>query len=167
MAKEKIQTAELASKERVAKMQADVDLKIAGLKQTEMFSKEAGDLDARERDLEDAKRELELRNKADKMQVEAIIESALNDAKALGDAHALKVKETIMKAQSEAIKSEAKEEKKESKGETEKANKMHEELVKSIGQVMEGLKALGGKKSISITLPDGKEASAEVTTQKE
>ena len=101
------------------------------------------------------------------MQVEAIIESALNDAKALGDAHALKVKETIMKAQSEAIKSEAKEEKKESKGETEKANKMHEELVKSIGQVMEGLKALGGKKSISITLPDGKEASAEVTTQKE
>ena len=167
MAKEKIQAAELASKERIAKLQADVDLKIAGLKQTEMFSKEAGDLDARERDLEDAKRELELRNKADKMQVETIIESALNDAKALGDAHALKVKETIMKAQSEAIKSEAKEEKKESKGETEKANKMHEELVKSIGQVMEGLKALGGKKSISITLPDGKEASAEVTTQKE
>jgi len=166
-AKERIEQLNNTSKERIAKMQGEIDLKIAGIKQTEMFGKEAEDLTARELELEAAQRDLKRQNEADQMQIQHILDSAMLEVKGLAKDHQSKVNESIMKAQVDQEKKKAKDTQDTSKGDVVAAQKMHKEIIESVGQVMEALKGMGGKKSISITLPDGKQASAEVTTQKE
>ena len=170
-ARVKFQIAQMESetKDRISKRQAAVDLEIAGLKQSEMFGKEAEELKEREQELEEERRGLEREREQAEFKIQSIIDAATQEVKVLADKHELAVKESIMKAQAEATKKENQADKKDSKADISSMQKMHTDLMSSVAVIMKGMKEMqsGGAKSISITLPDGKQAKATVTPTKE
>jgi hypothetical protein len=151
------------TKERIAAAQIEADLHIAEIKQGELFTEEARDLDDRERDLKLERQSQDLRTEAADLQIKSIVDAALQEVQKLADDHELKVKESLLKAQVDTEKKEAKAEVETSKSETSSMQKMHADLMQTVAEVAKGLQSLAGKRSISITLPDGGKASAEVT----
>src|SRR3990172_4096836 len=154
---------ETASKERIAEEDNKTKLAIAEGKQMDLLVDQAKGLEERERALETAKGEADLQNRASEMQIQHILDSAMLEVKKLSDTHELRVKESIIKARAETEKGEA-------KGEVDGMKKMHADLIKSVGEVVRGLQGLQsdkGKRSISITLPDGGKASAEVISHRD
>jgi len=154
---------ETASKERIAEEDNKTKLAIAEGKQMDLLVDQAQGLEERERDLETAKGEAELQSRASEMQIQHILDSAMLEIKKLSGDHELRVKESIIKARAETEKGEA-------KGEIDGIKKMHADLIKSVGEVVRGLQGLQsdkGKRSISITLPDGGKASAEVLSHRD
>jgi len=154
---------ETASKERIAEEDNKTKLAIAEGKQMDLLVDQAQGLEERERDLETAKGEAELQSRASEMQIQHILDSAMLEIKKLSGDHELRVKESIIKARAETEKGEA-------KGEIDGMKKMHADLIKSVGEVVRGLQGLQsdkGKRSISITLPDGGKASAEVLSHRD
>jgi|SRR5882672_3615988 len=153
-----------ASKERIAAENNRTQLQIAEGKQADMFVEQARGLDDKQRELDAQQGESDLRARADEMRVQHILDSAMLEVKRLADEHGIKVKDSIMKAQNDAAKKDNQEGKQQSATDIKAMQKMHTDLMGVVGEMVKSMK---GKKSVSITLPDGGEAKAEVTPHKE
>lgn len=158
-----------ATKERIADKQIAKDLQIAEGKQAEAFINEASALEEQARDLEAEKRDFEYAKRATDLQIDHIIEGALLEVKKVSQDHDAKIRDTLAKAEAEALKVQGKEDRETARSEITEMRKMHTDLMATVVDVVQSLKDMAppkGPKSVSITLPDGREASAVVTQEK-
>lgn len=149
---------EIASKERIAQLDAETKLQIANINQDQLWQGELMTMEQKQGKLDKTKSELQQEHDAAAAQTQYIIDTALMEIKNLVQTYEHKMNEKILQAKAKP------EEKKENPtADTTGMQKMHSELITKVSGIVEGMKALTAPKSISITLPDGGKASAEVT----
>jgi hypothetical protein len=165
-----------ASAERIARMKLEEGARADATKAGEVFQGTAQEIADEQQALELAHKEAEIQSRAAEMAIQSLVDTAVQEIRNAVSQHENKVDVMIAKAKATEKQEEKKEkekkdekEKKEAKAETvdtAAVQKMHADLMESVSAVVDGLKGLTGKKSISITLPDGGKASAEVTPGK-
>jgi len=109
---------------------------------------------------------MEVNQEAGAMKIQSTIDSAVMDVKNIVSQYENKMNAVISSAQAKTAQAKP-------NGQAQPAQsvdvtalqKMHQELLSSVGAIVQGLSAMSGKRSISVTLPGGETASAEVVTQ--
>jgi hypothetical protein len=158
--KVQISNLEIASKERIARLDAETKLQIANINQDQLWQGELMTMEQKQAKLEGTKAELQQAHEAASMQTQNIVDTALLEIRKLVQDYEHAMNSQILKAK--ALTASAEKAQPQPQLDVGGMQKMHTELIGHVGQIMEGIKGMHGPKSISITLPDGGKASAEV-----
>lgn len=164
--------AELAANTQkiIAKMKIDADYQLEMFKHNQSLMTEAQALQEKAQGLSVEKALMEVNQEAGAMKIQSTIDSAVMDVKNIVSQYENKMNAVIASAQAKSAQSNGQAK---PNGQAQPAQsvdvtalqKMHQELLSSVGSIVQGLSALSGKRSISVTLPGGETASAEVVTQ--
>jgi hypothetical protein len=160
---------EANSAEKIAAAKLKSDEQISDNSSIKMFTEEMQTVDKEKMQLEADKKEFDAVAKVTEVEIKAIIESALTEIKGMEVQHEAKTREVLSKAEAKSKETKVTEKQKaESLKEIAEIRKMHKDITSAIEQVSSNLKDLNKPKpkSISISLPDGKTASATIKEDK-
>jgi len=153
-----------ATKEHIAELDRETKLDVAGLAAGRRVLDGEDEIAERERDVEEREREIKRTREAAEMKVQHILDGAIMEVQSIADKHKVTVESAISQAETKRKISEAKNEPSgESKDDVTALKEMQKGLADSISEILGQLQA---RKSISITLPDGETATAEVVTKR-
>jgi hypothetical protein len=162
----------------IAQLQAKTDKEIADAKNKseqqisdaaniKVLSEEAADVDKSKQELDTERKDFEHMAHVTELEVKALVDAALREIESLGIKHEAKTKDAIATAERKAKDATSASEKGGADKEIAGLQKMHKDMIKAVDQVASHLKDMKTTKpkTVSIDLPDGKTATATITSE--
>jgi hypothetical protein len=155
-----------ATKERIAAADRQAQAQLALFDKNHNMQSEAIQLEGQKAQVQQAAKEIAVDNQLSKIETSATVDAALLQVKALVAQHENKMQSMLDKAslaqEKKAVSAAGNAVKPTDDSETKaQMQKMHKELIDAVGQIIAPLTA---NKSVTMTLPDGRKATAEVST---